>query len=90
MARRKSRSSRRRIVKSCTPQTISFRTKRGKTVSFKGRSAGQQKAGGKCSNKKRRVTAWMRQIGRAGKACSKVAKPGTARNVSCIKGKLRA
>jgi ABC-type histidine transport system ATPase subunit len=36
--------------KSCSIRTISFRTKRGKHVSFRGRSGGQKRAGGVCAN----------------------------------------
>lgn len=37
--------------KSCAVKTISFRTKRGKRVTFRGRKGGQSKHGGNCANK---------------------------------------
>lgn len=76
-------------IKSCAPKNIRFKTKRGRTISFTGRSGGQIKNGGKCSNKARRKTAWMRTVGKAGKACARLARPGTGKNVACLKSKLR-
>jgi hypothetical protein len=38
---------------SCTPQQISFTTRRGKNVSFRGRPGGMTTAGGECKPKHR-------------------------------------
>lgn len=72
----------------CTISTIKFKTKRGRPVSFRGRPGGQEKNGGTCGNKKRKVTPHMRAVGRAGKACAKVGKPGSSRNAACLRKKL--
>lgn len=41
---------------SCTRQRISFKTKRGKVVSFLGRPGGMKRAGGSCSDLKRKTS----------------------------------
>lgn len=87
MARRRMKRS--SSKKSCTPGIVRFRTKRGKVISFKGRSGGQQKAGGTCSNKARRRTAWMRAFGKAGRACARKHKPGTKSMGACVKAALK-
>ena len=76
-------------IKTCAPKPIRFKTRRGRWVSFTGRSGGQIKNGGKCSNKARRKTAWMRTVGKAGKACARKGRPGTRTNTACLKAKLR-
>ncbi len=38
---------------SCTVKRISFKTKRGKVISFMGRPGGMKSAGGVCADKKR-------------------------------------
>lgn len=73
----------------CSVSLIRFKTKRKKQVSFRGRAGGQKKNGGDCENKKRKVTAHMRAIGKAGKACAKVGKPGSARNAACLRAKFK-
>lgn len=73
----------------CSVTSIKFKTKRGKTVQFRGRAGGQKKNGGDCGNKKRRVTSHMHAIGRAGKKCAKVGRPGTARNAACLRNALK-
>lgn len=55
-----------------------FKTRRGRLVEFKLTGRGH------------RVNAWNRKFGKAGKACARVAKPGTARNANCVKQKLKA
>ena len=86
MARRKRRSSRK--SRGCSPSRISFRTKRGKTVSFVGRGGGDKKHGGKCAHKARKRTPQMRAIAAAGRACARVGRPGTKRNISCLRSKF--
>jgi hypothetical protein len=86
MARRKRRSSKK--SRGCSPIRISFRTKRGKAVSFTGRGGGDKKHGGKCAHKARPRTPQMRLIAAAGRACARVAKPGTKRNIACLKSKF--
>ena len=68
----------------CSKKSISFKTKRGKTISFTGRPGGTVG----CGKKARKVTSWMRAVGRAGKACAKKARPGTATNTKCLKSHL--
>ena len=68
----------------CSKKTIQFKTKRGKTVRFTGRPGGSEG----CGKKKRRVTAWMHAVGRAGRACAKKARPGTSTNTRCLKQHL--
>ena len=87
MARRKHKRSSKKS-RGCAPTAIRFRTKRGKVVTFRGRPGGDSKHGGKCVHKKRRVTPQMRAIAAAGRACARVAKPGTKRNISCLKSKF--
>lgn len=86
MARRKRRSVRK--SRGCAPTRVSFRTKRGKVVSFTGRPGGDKAHGGKCVHKRRPRTPQMRLIAAAGRACARVAKPGTKRNISCLKSKF--
>lgn len=71
---------------SCAVKQIKFKTRRGKTITFKGREGGS--AG--CGKKKRRVSGWSRTFGKIGRACAKVGKPGSARNVSCLRSKFKA
>ena len=56
---------------------VRFKTRRGRKVEFKLTGRGH------------RVNAWNHKFGKAGKACARVAKPGTARNASCVKAKLK-
>lgn len=71
---------------SCSVKQIKFKTKRGKTVTFKGRPGGSAS----CGKKKRKVSSWSRTFGKIGKACSKVGKPGTSKNVACLRVKFKA
>lgn len=76
--------------KSCTRKLIRIKTKRGRVITFMGRKGGQTKAGGKCANQARRVTAGQRAARRAiagaGRACRNIGKPGDGgRNTNCIK-----
>lgn len=63
-------------------QRVSFKTARGKKVSFmkntgrRGPSAAQK--------------AQRRRIAAAGRACAGKGKPGTAKNAACLRDKLRA
>lgn len=86
MARRRHRHHKK--SRGCAPSRISFRTKRGKTVSFTGRPGGDKSNGGKCVHKRRPRTPQMRLIAAAGRACAKLGRPGTKRNISCLRGKF--
>lgn len=70
----------------CSKKTIQFKTKRGRVIRFTGRPGGSEG----CGKKKRRVTAWMHAVGRAGRTCAKKARPGTATNARCLKSILHA
>jgi hypothetical protein len=72
----------------CSPTTIRFKTKRGKTVQFKGRPGGDAKHGGKCSHHKRRRTPQMNAIAKAGRACKHQGRPGTKKNIACIRAQF--
>ncbi|MBP6479842.1 MAG: hypothetical protein KA310_03250 [Pseudomonadales bacterium] len=74
---------------SCAVKQIRIKTRRGKVVTFRGRPGGQKKNGGECSNKKRRITAHMRTVGRAGKKCAKKGRPGSKANAACLRAELR-
>lgn len=69
----------------CSKKTIRFKTRRGKTVSFTGRPGGDSKNGGACPHKARKRTPQMRAIAAAGRACKKAGRPGTAKNIACIR-----
>ena len=76
--------------RSCTRKLIRIKTKRGRVVTFYGRKGGQTKAGGKCANKARRITAGQRAarkaIAGAGRACRNIGHPGDkGRNTACVK-----
>lgn len=75
--------------KSCTVSLRRFKTRRGKVVTFRGRSGGDSARGGKCAHKARRKTHQMKLIGAAGRACARVAKPGSKKNIACLKAKFR-
>ncbi len=75
--------------KGCSVQTISFKKKRGGKVVFKGRPGGQKKHGGVCENKARKRTPQMSAIARAGRACKKSGRPGTAKNIACVRAFFR-
>lgn len=70
----------------CSKKQIKFRTRRGKTISFTGRPGGTAQ----CGKKARKKSAWSRKFGQIGRACAKVGKPGTARNISCLRSKFKA
>jgi hypothetical protein len=88
MARRKHKQHHRKASRGCAPTAIRFKTKRGKTVSFTGRPGGDSKHGGKCAHKRRPRTPQMRAIAAAGRACARVGKPGTKRNIACLRAKF--
>lgn len=81
---------------SCTRQRISFKTKRGKTVTFMGRPGGMAQAGGSCSNLKRSTahlktfkSAFKKAVSACGKASHKRSgKHGKSPFNTCIAGKL--
>lgn len=76
--------------KSCTVHKISFKTKRGRRVTFHGRSGGQKRAGGICANKS--DTAGEKRVQRAfakaarSKSCPK--RPGKRRG-ACVAAAFR-
>lgn len=71
--------------KVCSTKKIRFKTRRGRSVEFTGRPGGS--AG--CGKKRRKVSSWQRAVGRIGKACARQGRPGTARNASCLRTKVR-
>lgn len=74
-----------KTTKGCGTKTVQFKTRRGRTVRFTGRPGGQEK----CGRRRRKVSAWAHKVGKIGKACARVGRPGTARNASCLKTKIR-
>lgn len=80
----------------CTRQRISFKTKRGKVISFMGRPDGMKGAGGVCSDIKRstvKLAPFKRAFTAAVKSCAKSShkksgKHGVSPFNKCIGGKL--
>ena len=60
--------------KGCGVQTIRFKTKRGRVVSFRGRPGGQEKNDGTCSNKARHFSSEARAMQRAVRVAAKKCK----------------
>ena len=89
MARRRRRRSRKSLA-SCSVTAIRFKTRRGKTISFRGRRGGMTTAGGKCSPKVRRtghLARWKKAMRSAARSCK-----GRGRGAfrKCVGAKLRA
>lgn len=65
-------------TKACKPgRTISFKTRRGRKISFKQTCRGH------------RTNAWNRKFGAAGKSCARSHKPGTKSMGKCVANKLK-
>lgn len=75
--------------KSCAKTRISFKTKRGKTVSFTGRKGGDSAYGGSCPAKRKPVSKWAHLVGNAGRACSGMGKVGSPRRSACLKQQIK-
>lgn len=78
--------------KGCGVQSIRFKTKRGKVVSFRGRPGGQKKNDGDCENKARRFSSEARAMQRAVRVAAKKCKGpvGGAKRTACTRQILRA
>lgn len=83
-----------KAAKGCGVQQIRFKTKRGRTVSFRGRPGGQTKAGGDCATKARHFSRSARlmqgAIRTAAKKCKGTGKVGSSRRTACVVGVIRA